>query len=490
MSFVSLGMLIVISLMKPQDNLFSWQMILGVIGFTVLLFLVFVIWKKVCAKINKASWLFTLLTVLFGLSLFIVSCIGRNDPASSDDYGRVWNAAQSLARGEEIQDAYYLMNYSNNIKPMLLLYLTFKLAISIGLDDPFYIILLINVIGVIASIIGIQYLLDNDKGRRFSIPIIGCYLCCLPIWAMTQTFYTDAMSISISVVIIALAKKVLSCESKKTSILLCFLMGIILTLGISIKVTILIPVIAASMVYFLMRNGSLNKQIFGYLGCVLVSFVISYIIFNIWSNTFEITKASKLTEDPVITWIGLGLKADGSFHGNKDYIYTVHGFETKAEKLEYCKAYIRDNFRYFFNGEHIVAKIRCTYASGHLGSAEFSFIAKNKDNILWQLFSPWGKFYWRASQIGFCYLHALFSVCFFGNIVTVYRFIKSKEVSKTLMMLDLSILGYFIFLLIWEANNRQLYNMLPILIGAAILNGNHIIDFFMSLRKSNNNQKG
>ena len=483
MSIMSLGALISISVLNPKDNLISWQMLLGVLGSTVLMIILSAIWERIWKITIKFKWLFPILTSLFAITLFIISIIGRNEPASSDDYGRVWNAAWSLAHGEEIQDAYYLMNYSNNIKPMLLLYLVFRFSACLSIDDPFYIILLINVIGVVASICGLHYILNNDNNRsKYGVPVIVCYICCLPIWAMTQTFYTDAMSLCFSVVIIALAKKMFTCQNKILTVLLCIIMGILLALGMDIKVTILIPLIAASIVYIIIKDCSMNKKTIGCFCCILLSFGIAQFSFDTWANSFEITQESKVTEDPIITWIGLGLKEDGSFHANLDYINTVHDFSTKAEKEEYCKDYIRENFRYFYDLEHIVAKIRCTYASGHLGSAEFSYIAKYKDNILWQLFSPWGRFYWRSSQMGFCYLHSLFSVCFIGNIITVYRYIKDKKHSKTLMLFDLAMLGYFLFLLIWEANNRQLYNMLPILIGAAILNGKQIVECIEFLR--------
>ena len=265
MSVISLGALLVISVSNPKDNLFSSQMFLGVIGFTGVLVVLFVIWNKLGPVISKIRWLFPILTVLFGISLYIVSCIGRNDPASSDDYNRVWNAAYSLAIGEEIEDAYYLLNYSNNIKPMLFLYLIFKLTFIINAEDPYYIILAINVLGVMASVWGIYNILDNERNKgKYWISIIGFFVGCLPIWAMTQTFYTDAMSIWIAVVILALCKKVLVSEKNKAKIIMCIVIGLLLTLGISIKVTILIPLIAAVIVYLFMRNNCLQYQIMKY----------------------------------------------------------------------------------------------------------------------------------------------------------------------------------------------------------------------------------
>lgn len=47
---------------------------------------------------------------------------------------------------------------------------------------------------------------------------------------------------------------------------------------------------------------------------------------------------------------------------------------------------------------------------------------------------------------------------------------KKREIHGVKAVADLSLLGIILFLMVWEANNRQLYNQLPVIILGAVLN--------------------
>ena len=61
-----------------------------------------------------------------------------------------------------------------------------------------------------------------------------------------------------------------------------------------------------------------------------------------------------------------------------------------------------------------------------------------------------------------------FGIMLIGAVGNLFR--KGKQTCAPLMISELTFIGYFLFLMVWEANNRQLYNMLPImLIGYVIM---------------------
>ena len=57
----------------------------------------------------------------------------------------------------------------------------------------------------------------------------------------------------------------------------------------------------------------------------------------------------------------------------------------------------------------------------------------------------------------------MYLVMLIGCIINLLRR-KEKDNSALLRISELTFIGYFLFLLIWEANNPQLYNMMPVLI--------------------------
>ena len=473
MSLVSLGAIIIISLLWPRDNLFSWQMILGVFLLSVLFLLCFFVWEKLRCKFNNITSFSIALTILYGIMLYFVNCFNRNEPNSLVDYGIVWNNAWELARGNEIVSREYFLTYSNNIKPMLLLGFMFRIAFLLGMEDPFYFVLIFSVLEVIAAIWSVMMLAqDNDK---FGVPIIVCFGMCLPIWANTQAFYTDAMSFPFAIVIIALTKGAYKAEKRATRKVCSVVAGGLLALGIAIKVTVCIPIIATGIAIFFVCDRSTAKRIVANLVTGGVSFICTFFFLECWVGAYEITRLAKETSDPIIAWMALGLKGEGNFYSGQEFIYGLHTLPTKAEKVTISKEYILENKFYFWDAEHIRLKIRLNYASGHLGNTDFTYYSIGETNILWELFAPYGRYYWRTSQISFCYMHALFLVCFIGNVFSIIQYKREKKFSYTLLIADLSFLGYFLFLLLWEANNRQLYNMLPMLILGTVLHANQIV---------------
>lgn len=151
---LAMGLIIILSVTEPQHHLFPWQMAVGTFMGFIFMIAAFLIWDRL--KLPKAAeslWVYIILLSFFGISLYVVSCIGRNSPSSLVDYGRVWEAAAEVAGGEPLSKAYYFKLYANNIKPMLFLSVIFRFAYFVGFQDPFYVVLLLSVLEVVGAAI-------------------------------------------------------------------------------------------------------------------------------------------------------------------------------------------------------------------------------------------------------------------------------------------------------------------------------------------------
>ncbi|MCM1025794.1 MAG: hypothetical protein NC432_05135 [Roseburia sp.] len=118
----------------------------------------------------------------------------------------------------------------------------------------------------------------------------------------------------------------------------------------------------------------------------------------------------------------------------------------------------------------MLQKLRWNFASGNLGTKDYAYSALQPGNIIWEAFSPWGNNYWRTSQLCFCYLFAIYLVILGGAVCTFLALLRKKEVPLIKRIADLALLGNIIFLMIWEANNRQLYNQAPVILLGGFLN--------------------
>lgn len=470
LQIILLGLIIILSVTGPQNNLFPWQMAVGTVLGTALLFAFFWLWEKIPGeKLKRSTPLYAALLILFGVLLYAVSCICRNSPYSLDDYIQIWNGASELAEGRELTSVFYFQTYANNIKPMLLLSLLFCLADLLGFQDPFYFVLLWSIGQVLAAVWSVSVLAGNSKAdrERYRIPILLLFVCTLPIWANVQAFYTDSMSFMTGVLTLALLKISLETPRRGHAFFLLALAGASAGMGISVKITVLIPLIAGFIVLCFCR---LSLQKWRYMGLFVLFSAVSWGLIELWAGSYDIWNAAKETCTPAINWIALGLRGNGGWNDNWDYVTYTLSLPTKAEKSQYALQFIRENYREFWNLSHLVSKMRFNFASGTFGAANYTYYAINEHNLLYESFSPWGKHYWRISQVSFCFIFSIYTIYLLGTFKTLQCIFRRRAISAIKVTADLSLLGIIIFLMIWEANNRQLYNQIPSIILGAVLN--------------------
>lgn len=475
LEIVLLGLIIVLSVTGPQNNLFPWQMALGTALGTALFLCSFRLWDKLpCKALQMNTWLYAALLLLFGTSLYAASCIGRNSPYSLIDYIQVWNAAYELSEGRALSYELYFLTYANNIKPMLYLSVLFRIAKLLHFQDPFYFALFWNVCQVLGAVwsVGILAGAPGEERKKYRIPILLMFVCTLPVWANTQALYTDGMSFGMGIIPLALIRLALETKSRWKAIPLLALAGIFAGIGISIKVTVSIPLIAGFILFCSSRHSLKNWK---YIGAFFFFTVVILGLTELWAGSYEIWNKAKETSDSVMNWIALGMKGKGNYSDNLEYISYVHSLPTKAEKREYAIQYIWENRSSFWDISHLVKKIRCNFASGHFGTADFTYYTMVEYNPIWEIFSPWGKYYWRTSQLCFCYIFSIYTCDVLGAVTTLYHLIKTRKLSVPKAIADLSLLGIILFLMLWEANNRQLYNQIPIIILGTVLNIRQVV---------------
>jgi len=172
-----MGMIILISLLKPRDNLFSWQMSIGSIVFCVLILGGYLIWINILVY-RIGIWndyLFIGGTIFYTIFLYGISITGRNSASSLVDYYCVYCTAEEMAAGIKDKIWNYFLIYSNNFKPAMYLGELFSFAEKyLGLQDPYYFALLFTVIQVPCAIVSARYLSGNttEQRRKYQCPIL------------------------------------------------------------------------------------------------------------------------------------------------------------------------------------------------------------------------------------------------------------------------------------------------------------------------------
>ena len=455
------------SLSGPQHDLPRLRMVAGSGFCAVFICVGFLLWNKFSAGREKlARYIFVGGTIGFGLLLLYVCLFCRNQARLQGDYDMMWQMASDLVRGGEISGYDYLNYYSNNFKPMLFLAGIFKVADILQMKDVYYAVVLVSVIEVLGTVWAVSYLAETtEDAKPLGLPVLLCFMFFLPVWGNTQAFYTDAMSFGMIVIALALVQAGYLRQGYRKYIYIV-LAGIIAAVGVSLKITLMIPLIGFGIAVIVTQKIKKDR---GVGICFVLVILGAYLLIEGWACTYDAYVMSKEVSDPIISWIAIGLQGNGSYADNVPFVLKVHSFATKAEKTAYIAEVIAENKSNFFSISHWIEKIRMIYADGTFGAGVFSAEYEMKPNLVWNAFSTYGQYFWWTVQLCFVYIQGIYIILLLGQIRTLVNIVRGKMPSFMCMFTDLTMLGVFLFMGLWEANNRQLYNQIPLVMLGLIL---------------------
>lgn len=461
-----LAFVLLVSLLSPQNNLIPWQMLLGTLLFSAI-FLGLMRWESQVAlwKEHRKGWHW-IAPLGYGVALYGICWLNGNRNHTLADYAAVYQCALEIAGGQQLSFPHYFEVYGNNVMPALFLSIPFRLAAFFSVSE-FSVTLFFSVAGVLLSMWSVGELL-SQKGKES--PRIWAFLlmaACLPIYVHTGVFYTDGMSFGWGVIALALLKKAYGLEKGRG--LFAALAGFAAIYGAQWKMTACIPLIAAACVLAVCQSWRRWKTLAGFALFALVTLLL----LHVWSSEYPFAAASRTTSNPLSSWVAMGLKGDGSWNESKAFVDEINEMETKAQKKEFARQYFLENLPEAFTWQHVFRKTRRNFASGMLGCSDFLGTSSD-ETLTWEMFQPWGAYYWRTSQVTFCYMGMIYLVFFLGCVKSLWKLMRHETVPPWKIVADVSFLGIFLFLSLWESNNRQLYNQIPVLVLGLIANGRYL----------------
>lgn len=490
--FISIivGMMLV-CLSKPQHNLIPYQITVDTLIMACLFFTIYVVFYQLekKAKFLFSDPAFAIIAVFFGIILFFVGITCRNSPVSFMDYEICYRSAIEYATSGIITDGMYFSLNPHNWKCVMVLSGIMKIGYSIGMEDPYYLLLIFNIFLIEAALFSCKYLVYNlFPGRNVNgLMLLLVFGSCLPLYAYAQAFYTDSASFSFSITGISLFHRgYMNSNSKKFSIISYFFAGLLIGIGASMKITGIICVIAVLLACLLsIKNSSSLKKLLIAMTMVFVGVCLLGLSLERLSMKCEWYRDKELFSHPILAYVAMGLKNDGTYYENREFRSNLEDIRYTVDKDEFVKEYITENISDFWNIEHIISKIRANYASGNLGAEDFARYSYGEDNVLNSMFNWYGNLYWYACKYNMSWIFQIYLILTIGGIIALLK--GNEKPLFGISVVELTFLGYFIFLFFWEANNRQLFNMLPILLTGYVISLNLIYDS-ITMKKINSEE--
>ena len=464
---VLLTAVVVLCVMKTQENvpanLMTWYPFAGILLITVLSFL----GVKIEAFLEKYErYLLLIFFVLYTIVTVRVTLHSRSYP--TNDSASLVSGAYYIAGLIEDMQWEYFARWSNNVMPMIFLGYIFRIATILKISDVYYLALALN----IAQVVGALYC-TFKLCKRFSKHSsvsgwlgMGMMAIYVPIWGYTQSLYTDAFSLGFG--IIAFYIWLCNYEKRKSGWkfwVVNVITGLIWAIGYQIKATAAISLFAVLLYLVLYDNW---KVLLKNMLCLLAPVLIIGVICSNYKKTLPTMEHQDTWAYPVIEYfIGLGLEADGSFRLDSEFFNTLGSIWGMEEKKAYARAFIMENIDQLWNPEHVVAKLRHNFATGKMKADDFMQDCDNH-GFLYNCISYHGAYRrtYRTYVAAYWYMLLEFVV-----IACVLRsFISKKKEQKedpAVVVPIVSVFGIMLYVMLFEANSRQLYNHVPMIFCAA-----------------------
>ena len=465
LNILFMGTVLVVSVTGTYHHI-AWYKVSFVSVIWLICFLfAFLIFKKSEAFLTKhktgllAAYFFMLFAALSASSILFA-----NPP--TNDYKEVFESSLKLIAGEEVTWSYFAM-FKNNYLLLLLMALIRLPAYLAGFDSTYSIIIFSALCATITALL-IFKIMEN-----FRIPVYLCFLALviyalfLPLYGCTYVFYSDQATIMLTVLPVYLIVSD-SGSSRWLSIIKIILVGLLACMAFWLKATAVIPIIAFTIVKLLTAfNRRTLWRILEYC-CALILFWVIYEL--IW----RASPAYKMTDMhvPIIHWIALGSHGSGGWDDNTDYAYALLATPTIEAKKEFAYSYLRQNLHEMFSVSHIVSKMRHNFAAGFMGLSTYIYVP---DSPAYPFLSAYGTYggYTMMLATGMYYLLLLLNI--FGSVISIIRKKTDPHIILGLFA-RISLFGLFLFLMFWEANNRQLYNHIPLLVITGIASFAQLFD--------------
>lgn len=470
---ISLIAILITVIFKPQNNLIPARM-----------FLYMLVWVLILCGIRWGIWMLEkflkdrhvdlgklsrrgliLYVVVYGISLYVVSLILRSYPVT--DYGSVYETAYQLAMGQTVEDWNYFSMWTNNLSPLTILTFCMKLGIFLGFSDPYYFVLAINVLQVTLVVVCIFYLmgkigLGQAATQWFAVLV---YTLWTPIWACTNAFYSDQLSFGGSIIAVALLVYGCGIQSgRKWGAIIGA--GLIWGIAIAAKATSAIVLVALIGTLIVVHAARRWKELLT-LGVVMVLTVGSL---STISDSYPSKAEEYRLKFPTEYWIALGLMEDGTYGANEDFIEECYLSPNVDERKELCLQKIRENWTNLFQGEHLVDKVSVIFGDGSISPT--SHIYPYQESLLWHWVYWEGDYFWKYACLSTGFFYAVLLLMIVGAVLRTFGHGSSLEVKPgefcLTFMIYLTVFGTFLFLMLWEAQNKQLYNQIPWMTLAAV----------------------
>ena len=348
---------------------------------------------------------------------------------------------------------------------MLMLTGFYKLLFALGVTQTFFPLALtqavLYIFGV-RAILRIAERLSGAKGRLMTMLMLAC---CLPLWLAAAVLYTDTFSLPFIAMALDLALRVKDAANPRARFALSVRCSLVVLIGCQIKMTALIALIAAAIVWLLTMKPRQSVV------CILLSAAL------VGGGTAVVQRHMKYEvldpamveqhHTPTIHWIMMSIPTGDNPYGGAtgDYGITWGMMEDGASRTDIMDSiYARMKDRiYALRYPNRLAEAALRKNSAFIGDGTFGMTEMLDDgpvrenavsSFVLEGRAHYGAYGALTTGIWLAQLTLALAAC--------VRDIRRRDVSGA--MLYVAFFGAMLFLMLWEARSRYLFGFVPVLL--------------------------
>ena len=391
-----------------------------------------------------------------------------------------WDCSTVVLQGDPEGDPFYFLTYPNNILLAFLYKAANHLAYLFGIYNVWAVCIGVNILfldlGIVFGMLACKKLLPT-RGYYLSFVLMISVVGLSPYLTVP---YSDTMALPFPAAIFFFLLLYREQQILWKKAVLAFFLGAATLMGYWIKPTVVIVWIAYGIWLLLKKKGKMDKTAFLRFSSAVGAFILGL---GMVIGIQNLAKEKILgpynqqvlfyeNEIPMTHFMMMGLYDEGGLFGayyGKD-LDTTKSIQGKKEKISYNLLVIRQRLiDYGFTGflQHLYHKYIWITTDGTFfygGEGHFHRdIPKTETGVrgLLQNFTycetPFYQQYYGQ------YLHAIWASLLFGNAWYAFISVRKKGIGMEFVM-QMSILGLFLFLLLFEARSRYLFLYLPFFI--------------------------
>lgn len=373
-------------------------------------------------------------------------------------------AVQWLAEGSFPDYYEYFGYFPNNLGAMTVLHFVFLAASVFGVKDFFAAGIVLNTLLIAATIAVVSLTCRKLRDEIAGTAAMVFFVLCVPFSMMGAAFYTDSLSLLFPVLFYYLYLHFKEQQNRRRRIVFALAMAFVLAVGMLIKFTVLIVLIAVVIDAVLSIN---RKEV-----CLLagVALLVAFVVFgsmNAYMYSVHLDKDTcKQLKTPYLHWVMMGMQNNG-YYNPGDYEFTRS--LAPEERNEACLSKIKERIGEMkFSGltDLWMRKAVVCFGDGTFALSDFLDDTPAREVWLHQYVLYAGEKYGTYRH----FTTGMLLVVYLFMLLGAARSLREKEWKQSCVLAPrLACLGILAFLLLWETSGRYFTNYIPFMLICAVL---------------------